>query len=51
MTIGQITFEKVEECEIDYSQKEDAKYQNQSGATVSKYKMRKNKKATQESSR
>lgn len=51
MTIGQITFEKVEECEIDYSQKEDAKYQNQSGATVSKYKMRKNKKTTQESSR
>lgn len=45
MTIGQITFEKVEECETDYSKKEDAKYQNQSGATVSKYKMRKNKKS------
>ena len=48
MTIGQVTFEKVEECEVGYGDKEDAKYQNQTGATASKYKMRKNKKVSQE---
>lgn len=39
MTIGQLVFYHTKKCEIPYNIKKDAKYQNQIGATLSKYKL------------
>ena len=39
MKIGQLVFEKTEKCHTPYNKKEGAKYNNQEGATPSRYKL------------
>lgn len=39
MSIGQLVFESTYDCAIPYNQRKSAKYMNQSGATISKYKI------------